>query len=132
MKMIDNYITAHYDAYDDRVKVFLSRVFEDCKKNNEKLSNFFYVCLDLLATQCKMYYIALDAIDATKKLDTEDAYKRIAKSPHIQVLNKAHQQILDILDKLGLSPFASAKIKRLNNTNDDDESAEQLLKELIE
>ena len=37
---------------------------------------------------------------------------------------------MKILDDYGLSPFASAKIKRLNK-NDDDESAEELLNSLI-
>jgi hypothetical protein len=45
---------------------------------------------------------------------------------------KAHTQILDILEKLGLSPFADAKIKRLKS-NDDAESAsaQELLNNLI-
>ena len=131
MKLVDKYINENYNDYDDRVKVFLSRVFEDCKKNNEKLSNYFYVCLDLLAVQLKLYFMALDIIDEKKKLSSEDQYKRVAKDPSIAVLNHAHQEILNILQKLSLSPFEQAKLKRLNNAGDD-ESAEQLLKSLTE
>ena len=130
MKLVDEYIQKHYDAYDDRVKLLLSRTFEDCKKNNEKLSNYFYTCLDLLAHQASLYYMAWDAIEADKKVSSEDNYKRAAKNPAIMVLNKAHQEILNILQKLSLSPFEIAKLKRLNK-GDDSEDAEILLNNLI-
>ncbi len=130
MKFIDQYVQEHYAEYDDRVKTFISRVFEDCKKNNEKLSNYFYCCLDLLANQLSLYFLSVDAIDEAKKLSSEDSYKRVSKNPAVAIMSKSHQQILDILEKLGLSPFASAKIKRLNNGSDE-EDAEQLLEKLI-
>ena len=131
MKLIDNYIKEHYDAYDDRVKVLLSRTFEDCKKNNEKLSNYFYTCLDLLAHQASLYYMAWDAIEMEKKVSSEDAYRRRAKNPAIMVLNNAHKEILNILKNLSLSPFDIAKLKRLNKDSGEDESAEDLLNALV-
>lgn len=131
MKLVDRYILENYNDYDDRVKLFLSRVFEDVKKNNdEKLSNYFYCCMDLLANQLKLYYLGVDAIDEAKKISSEDNYKRVAKNPAIAVMSHAHQQILDILEKLSLSPFQKAKLKRLNNGGDE-EDAEQLLEKLI-
>ena len=131
MKLVDKYIQENYNDYDDRVKVFLSRVFEDVKKNNdEKLSNYFFCCLDLLANQLKLYYLGVDAIDADKKVSSTDDYKRVSKNPAIAVMSHAHQQILDILEKLSLSPFQKAKLKRLNNGGDE-EDAEQLLEKLI-
>lgn len=130
MKTIDPYIKKTYENYDDRVLVFMSRVYEDCINNNDKLSNYFYCCLDLLATQLKLYFIASDIIDEQKKISSEDSYRRISKDPSISVLNKCHEQILNILAKLSLSPFEQAKLKRLNK-NDDDESAEELLNSLI-
>ena len=131
MKLVDKYIQENYNDYDERVKVFLSRVFEDVKKNNdEKLSNYFYCCMDLLANQLKLYYLGIDAIDEAKKISSEDNYKRVAKNPAIAVMSHAHQQILDILEKLSLSPFQKAKLKRLSN-NDGDESAQELLENLI-
>ena len=130
MKTIEPYIKKTYENYDDRVLVFMSRVYEDCIKNNDKLSNYFYCCLDLLATQLKLYFIASDIIDEQKKISSEDSYRRISKDPSISVLNKCHEQILNILAKLSLSPFEQAKLKRLNK-NDDDESAEELLNSLI-
>lgn len=131
MKLVDEYIQKNYNDYDDRVKLFLSRVFEDVKKSNdEKLSNYFYCCLDLLANQLKLYYLGVDAIDEAKKISSEDNYKRVAKNPAIAVMSHAHQQILDIMEKLSLSPFQKAKLKRLNTT-DDSESAQELLNNLI-
>lgn len=129
MKIIDNYIHDTYRDYDERVKLFLYRVYEDIKKDNVKINNYFYVTLDLLANQLLLYYRALDAINKDAALSTEDSYRRQAKSPNIAILNHAHQEIMKILDDYGLSPFASAKIKRLNST-DTEEDAEALLEKL--
>lgn len=128
MKIIDPYIQKTYEGYDDRVLVFMSRVYEDVKEQNTKINNYFFVTLDLLANQLLLYFRALDAINKDASLSTEDSYKRQAKSPQIAILNHAHQEIIKILDDYGLSPFASAKIKRLNNGDDTD--AELLLESL--
>ena len=130
MKTIDPYIQKTYGSYDDRVLMFMSRVYEDCINNNDKLSNYFYCCLDLLATQLKLYFIASDVIDEQKKISSEDSYRRISKDPSISVLNKCHEQILNILAKLSLSPFEQAKLSRLKN-DDVDQDAEALLNNLI-
>ena len=130
MKTIDPYIQKTYEGYDDRVLMFMSRVYEDCITNNEKLSNYFYCCLDLLATQLKLYFIASDVIAEHKKLSSEDSYRRISKDPSISVLNKCHEQILNILAKLSLSPFEQAKLSRLKN-GDGDQDAEELLNSLV-
>lgn len=130
MKTIDPYIQKTYEGYDDRVLVFMSRVYEDVKEQNSKINNYFFVTLDLLANQLLLYFRALDAINADAALSTEDSYRRQAKSPNIAILNHAHQEIIKILDDYGLSPFASAKISRLKN-GDNDEDAETLLDNLI-
>ena len=130
MKTIDPYIQKTYESYDDRVLVFMSRVYEDVKEQNAKINNYFFVTLDLLANQLLLYFRALDAINADASLSTEDSYKRQAKSPQIAILNHAHQEIIKILDDYGLSPFASAKINRLKN-GDNDQDAEELLDSLV-
>ena len=130
MKTIDPYIQKTYESYDDRVLVFMSRVYEDVKEQNAKINNYFFVTLDMLANQLLLYFRALDSINADASLSTEDSYKRQAKSPNIAILNHAHQEIIKILDDYGLSPFASAKIKRLNN-GDGDQDAEELLDSLV-
>ena len=129
MKTINKYILEKYKDYDDRVITFLSRVYEDCEDSNQKLTNYFYCMLDLLANQLKLYFLGLDALDSNKNLSSTDDYKRVSKNPCIAILNHAHQEIINILTKLSLSPFDQAKLKRLNN-GDDDGSAEELLSEL--
>ena len=45
-------------------------------------------------------------------------------------MNHAHQEILNILAKLSLSPFEQAKLSRLKN-GDGDQDAEELLDSLV-
>ena len=131
MKLSKDIISNRYKDYDSRIIDFLNNIYEDVRESNSKINNYFFVTFDLLANQLLLYFRALDAINKDAALSTEDSYKRQAKSPNIAILNHAHQEIMKILDDYGLSPFASAKIKRLNNV-DDSESAEQLLKSLTE
>ena len=131
MKLTKDIIQKRYSEYDKRIIDFLSNIYEDVKEQNNKINNYFFVTFDLLANQLLLYFRALDAIKTDAALSTEDNYKRLAKSPNIAILNRAHQEIMKILDDYGLSPFASAKIKRLKNESTDDESAEELLNSLI-
>ena len=131
MKLTKDIIQKRYSEYDKRIIDFLSNIYEDVKEQNNKINNYFFVTFDLLANQLLLYFRALDAIKTDATLSTEDSYKRTAKSPNIAILNHAHQEIIKILDDYGLSPFASAKIKRLKNESTDDESAEELLNSLI-
>lgn len=121
MSKANDYIIKNFKDVDDRVKVFLSRVYDDCAEQHEHLSNYFYCCLDLLANQLKLYFMALDSINENKKLSSEDSYKRVAKDPCIAILNHSHQEILNILQKLSLSPFDQAKLKRMNGSSDEDD-----------
>lgn len=131
MKLTKDIIQKRYSEYDKRIIDFLNNIYEDVKEHNNKINNYFFVTFDLLANQLLLYFRALDAIKTDAALSTEDSYKRTAKSPNITILNHAHQEIIKILDDYGLSPFASAKIKRLKNESTDDESAEKLLNSLI-
>lgn len=132
MKLTKDTISKRYAKYDERIIDFLNNIYEDVRESHKNnINNYFFVTFDLLANQLLLYYRALDAINKDASLSTEDSYKRQAKSPHIAILNHAHQEIMKILDDYGLSPFASAKIKRLN-VIDEDESAEELLNSLTE
>lgn len=132
MKLTKDTISKRYAKYDERIIDFLNNIYEDVRESHKNnINNYFFVTFDLLANQLLLYYRALDAINKDAALSTEDSYKRQAKSPNIAIMNHAHQEIMKILDDYGLSPFASAKIKRLNN-GDDDGSAEELLKSLTE
>ena len=130
MKLTKDIIQKRYSEYDDRIIDFLNNIYEDVKDHN-KINNYFFVTFDLLANQLLLYFRALDAIKTDATLSTEDSYKRTAKSPNIAILNHAHQEIIKILDDYGLSPFASAKIKRLKNESANDEDAKMLVDRLI-
>ena len=131
MKLTKDIIQKRYSEYDDRIIDFLNNIYEDVKDNSNKINNYFFVTFDLLANQLLLYFRALDAIKTDASLSTEDSYKRTAKSPNIAILNHAHQEIINILDDYGLSPFASAKIKRLKNESSNDEDAKKIVDKLI-
>lgn len=131
MKLSKSVIASRYAEYDGRIIEFLNNIFEDVHKQNAEITNYFLVTFDLLANQLKLYFLALDSIDAEKKVSSEDNYRRMAKNPAIAVMNHAHQEILKILSEYSLSPTNQAKLKRIQN-GDDSEDAETLLKSLVE
>lgn len=131
MKILnDGFIRQNYASYDNRVIEFLSKIYMDVVNQNEHISNYNYCMIDLLAVQLQIYYTSCDQLLKLTDLTTVDSYNRAAKSPVISVLNKAHANIIDIMQKLSLSNIELAKLRRLNN-NDDAESAEELLKDLV-
>lgn len=130
MRLSKETISKRYASYDTRVLEFLNNVYDDIRKQNPDITNYFLVTFDLLANQLKLYYMAWDAIDEEQKISSEDAYKRVAKNPAIAVMTKAHQEICRILDNFSLSPFGQAKLKRVQK-DDSDESAENLVASLI-
>lgn len=130
MKNKFEYIEATYKDYDKRAVEFITKIFEDLSKNNEKISNYHLCMCDLLVVQLQIYFTACDQMKGLTDLTTTDSYARAAKSPVISVLNKAHANIIDIMQKLSLSSLEIAKLKRLNK-GDDDETTKELLNELI-
>lgn len=126
--MKNTYIEEKYNQYDQRVKDFIAKIFEDLSKNNESISNYHLCMCDLLVVQLQIYFAACDQMKGLTDLTTTDDYKRAAKSPVISVLNKAHANIIDIMQKLSLSNLEIARLKRLSK--EDDGSAEELLNDL--
>lgn len=122
-------IRQRYNKYDERVIEYLINISKSLKEQNVN-DEYYYCMFDLLVIQLHLYYSSCDQLMKLKDLTSEDNYKRLVKSPLIGVLQKCHSQILDIMQKLSISPIEKAKLKRLNTT-DDDESAEELLNSLI-
>ena len=122
-------IRQRYNKYDERVIEYLINISKSLKEQNVN-DEYYYCMFDLLVIQLHLYYSSCDQLMKLKDLTSEDNYKRLVKSPLIGVLQKCHSQILDIMQKLSISPIEKAKLKRLN-TADDDESAEELLNSLI-
>ena len=123
-------IRQRYNKYDERVIEYLINISKSLKEQNVN-DEYYYCMFDLLVIQLHLYYSSCDQLMKLKDLTSEDNYKRLVKSPLIGVLQKCHSQILDIMQKLSISPIEKAKLKRLN-TADDDESAEELLNSLIQ
>lgn len=111
---------------DSRIESMLDCVINSLDPNHK--GDYSKIILTMLVPQLILYFQALDEINTNKKLSTSDVYSRTAKSPEIQVLQKCNDQILNLLDKLCLSPLEKSKLKRLNK---DDESARELLDALI-
>ena len=125
----ENTLRQRYNKYDDRVIEYLINISKSLKEQNVN-DEFYYCMFDLLVVQLHLYYSSCDQLMQLRDLTSEDNYKRLVKSPLIGVLQKCHSQILDIMQKLSISPIEKAKLKRLNNS-DDAESAEALLNNLI-
>lgn len=130
MELTIRRINILFADYDQRVKDFLCDVFNDLVESGIEINNYTYCSFKLLATQLKIYYLASDAVDKENNLYSEDNYKRVVKSPAIQILNKAHGEIMNILQKLSIAPIDKAKLKRIST--EEDTSAEELLNELVE
>ena len=122
--ILDDIIKKHSDL-DSRIIEFLNYVVDDIECNN----NYSKIILNMLIPQLIIYYKALDVIKANKEVSHKDDYSRISKSPEIAVLQKSNDQILNLLDKLALSPLEKAKVKKLNK--DEGEDAKKLLEDLI-
>ena len=130
--MINNYIQEHYAEADDRIKIKLSRVYDEVEKNNpSNINNYFFNTLDLLCAQYEVFFMSYDALREAGKVNQDDRYHRQAKNVNITVMTRASKEILDIMDKLSISPVIKAKVNKLNK-EDDAESAQELLDKLIE
>ena len=124
-----NEIIADFKDLDPRVIKFLDRIISELETNNT-VNEYSKSLLGMLVLQLVIYYKASDEVATADKLAHEDNYKRVSKNPALQVLMKAHDQILVLLDKLAISPYSSAKVKKLQHT-DDGEKARELLVDLI-
>lgn len=128
MKLTQSNIKTLYSEYDNRVIEYLENVLCDIKDSKGVINNYTKCIFDLLATQLQIYYASVDQLMKLSDLTSEDSYRRVSKSPVVSILNKSHSNILDVLNKLSLSPFESAKLKKLNK---DDDTDENLLDKLI-
>lgn len=132
MKLLNEILDTFEDVQDidDRAILFLGQTIKALDEQKIEVTEYIKTILIMLVAQLRLYYIATDAVFKSQEVSTEDNYKRQAKNPAISVMNKSHDKILELLDKISLSPLSSARIKKLNRGGDDD-SAEELLNELV-
>lgn len=122
-------ILSTYGKVEQRVSDFLDSIATDIQNRDIEYTEYTKMILTLLVSQLVLYYKALDEIKKADSVETKDDYKRKAKAPSIAIMQKANDQILRLMDKIGLSPIESSKIKRLNSNSE--ESATDLLATLI-
>lgn len=127
MKNVDEIASKYGEPLDKRIIEFLELVTIAVEERD--ISAYSKIILKMLIPQLVIYYKALDIMQQNKDVAHQDVYNRISKAPEIQVMQKANDQILNLLDKLALSPWEKAKIKRINK--DDGETANELLASLI-
>lgn len=125
-KILDE-IKSNYNDLDERVYKFLERVIKDI--DDADITNYNKIIIDMLIPQLVIYYKAIDIIKSETSISKKDDYNRTSKSPEIAVMQKANDQILNLLDKLVLSPLEKAKLKRINK--DEEDSAKEILENLM-
>lgn len=126
-KLLDKIKSKYKEPLDERIIEFLDNVVSDL--DSSQTTKYSTIILDMLVPQLIMYFKAVDILQQNAGVSNKDIYDRSSKSPEIMVLNKAHDQILNLLDKLAMSPMEKAKIKRINKN--EEESAKELLDSLM-
>lgn len=114
---------------DERVIDFIDSVTNDIKTRKIEVTEYLKVILQMLVAQLVLYFKSADEVFKNNALSSTDDYKRKSKAPEIAVMEKSHDKILELLDKIALSPLSSAKVKKLSK--DDDLDAKELLDELV-
>ena len=122
-------ILSDFNSLDHRVEKFIDKTIAALEGQKLEITDYTKMILSMLVTQLILYYKACDLVLDTDKVSSEDAYKRKAKAPEISIMQKCHDQILNLLDKISASPLSKAKIKKLNSG--DDSSAQEYLEALI-
>lgn len=123
-------ILSNFETVDRRVEKFLDRTINAVEEQKITVTDYTKMILIMLVSQLILYYKACDDVLKTPNVTSEDNYKRKAKMPEISIMQKTHDQILHLLDKITLSPLASAKVKKLNS-GDSEQSAQEYLDSLI-
>lgn len=124
-------ILSNFENVDKRVDKFIDKTISALTEQDTPINDYTKIILNLLVLQLILYYKACDQLVKDTDMTTTDAYKRRAKHPEITIIQKAHDQILNLLDKLTLSPLENAKVKKLKRSSDSDEDAKELLNKLI-
>lgn len=123
-------LTKHKNI-DDRVTDYVDKLISSLNQNEVEINDYTKLILMMIVNELILYFKATDAIYDNDEVSSTDNYDRKAKMPEISIMQKAHDQILTLMDKISASPLSRAKINKLkqNNNNElDAESAFELLK----
>lgn len=121
-----------YPNIDSRIENFLDRIVNELNTRNIASTNYTKIILSMLVVQLMVYYKSYDDMNSANNVSSKDAYNRTSKSPAISIMQTAHDKILNLMDKICLSPLSSAKVYKLQqndiNKEIDAETAFNLLK----
>lgn len=123
MDKLLNELISEYNKLDDRVVNYLQHVINEINISEKNVSDYTKVVLSMLVPQLIIYYRSLDDLNDNDELTNENKYYGKSKSPVILIMQKANDQILNLLDKISLSPLSRAKIKKLNTTEENNNAS---------
>lgn len=134
MKINKKEVLKSFMDYDQRTQDMLEIILKEVSKQGKELSEYALVIFQLLAIQFEIYYKSYDQLDGNIVNETKVGERTImAPKPQLDALQKANSQINKMLLQLGLSPLEKAKIKKLNNTEENTKaSAQDVLNKLME
>lgn len=120
-----------YKNLDPRVIDYLDKTISSLEQQNVKITDYTKLMLTMIVNELILYYKTLDIIYEEDTITSRDSYKRKAKAPEINIMQKCHSQVLDLLDKILASPTSNARVKKLTAATDKAEDAKELLNNLM-
>lgn len=131
MKINKKNILGSFETYDQRTQDMMENIVKQLAKQDKEVNDYALVILQLVAVQFEIYFKALDDVNRDGIVNSTQVGDRTINQPkpQLEALQKSNTQITRLLDKLGISPLESAKIKKLNKSDDQDSS--DLLDKLI-
>lgn len=113
-------LTKHKNI-DDRVIDFVDKLISSLQQNNVEINDYTKLIIIMIINELILYFKASDIIYDNDDISNKDTYNRKAKMPEISILQKAHDQILTLMDKISASPLSRAKIYKLKQNTPDAE-----------
>lgn len=124
---IQEEIFLNHDQVDERVKNFINRVITELNVKEIQITEYTKIILNMLVAQLILYYKSIDEIEQATNITNQDNYNRISKSPVISIMQRTNDQILNLLDKISISPLSSAKVAKLKEKSSTKTDAAELL-----
>ena len=132
MNQLTTDIAASTNVTEPRAVLFLDGVISELQSAGIPITDYIKLILNMLIAQLVLYYKAQDEIFEDAKVSSEDSYKRKAKSPAISIMQTANDKILNLMDKISLSPLSKAKVDKLKEKSNNKQDAGELLAALME
>lgn len=125
MKINKKNILQSFSDYDSRTQDMLDYTIKQLYAQGKEPNDYALVIIQMLAAQFEIYFKSLDALK-DEIVNVCNIGDRIihAPKPQLDSFQKSSNQITKLLDKLGLSPLESAKIKKLSKVDAEDDAKE--------